>query len=212
MSCGIRQLRKLAYAQHDVHAFDETPRPVEIPCRLGSGERQSGTRLRENDLMLQLDMSDIPWTDEKSLRLRLRNSSTWVRVTMTIEHAYQAQSIETIAESWLQLWFVAESLAECASAVSCTLNEGERGTGNFVLDFKGVQPEKMADKLLELGAALDPDDLEGRAWIYETAEEWLANRGNIPSRFPEIEEGYRADAKQAADIREAFPDDDETPA
>jgi hypothetical protein len=149
--------------------------------------------------MLQFDMSDVMWMDEDVLVRRIQQSSDRLCVTMTIDDLYRAGSIQLIADNWLKTWFIAESLADCASVARCDFHEGDRGAGNLVFDFESVDAERMAAQLLDFAAVFDPDDLEAGALIYDEATDWLENKGDHPSRFPEIEECYRVDAEQAAE-------------
>jgi hypothetical protein len=152
--------------------------------------------------MIQLNASDLAWIDEETLLRRLKDSPGWLRLEATISEVYESQSMRAIADNWLKAWFVAESLAACAKSVSCSFREGERGAGEFILDFRDTAPDQMAAKLLEFSGAFDPDDLEAMALIYDEAEDWLEKRGNVTARFPQIEEAYRTEAARAAELED----------
>jgi hypothetical protein len=158
--------------------------------------------------MIQLNASDLAWLDEDTLLRRLRKSPAWLRLEATIFQVYESESVRAIADNWLKAWFVGESLAACAKSVSCSFREGERGAGEFILDFRDIAPDQMAVRLLEFAGAFDPDDLEAMALIYNEAEDWLEKRGNATARFPQIEEAYRTEAARAAELEDDGSGDD----
>jgi hypothetical protein len=59
------------------------------------------------------------------------------------------------------------------------------------------------------GEAFDPDDLEGMAFIYDEAQEWLESRGNEITRFPSLEESYEQERTDADEWEKDHPEEDD---
>jgi hypothetical protein len=151
---------------------------------------------------LELKIADINWLDANALQRSIEGAGD-VRLVIEVPELYRAATRTYLAQNWLKVWYVCECLAQYTTQVACDFHEVDFGAGVVVLDCSIKDVPGFLEKLLELGPAFDPDELEAPALIYDEAEDWLDKRGDIPALLPQLEECYRDDA-EIASVEEGY--------
>jgi hypothetical protein len=158
--------------------------------------------------MLKLHLNDLITADPKALARQLSDAGRDLSLTLTVDGQYQSNSKYALAYGWLRTWYIAESLAQHASQLSCAFEEGEHGAAEFAFEFRDIDAAPMAKKLVEYAAVFDPDELEAGNAMLDESQAWLEKNGNaLKPKFPELEEAYRGDLAVAQESNEGDDND-----
>jgi|GEM_PF-5888639 len=152
----------------------------------------------KDESKLTIHLNDLNDDDPKRIAGRIRAADSRVTITFTVLYTYIASSKAELVNSWLKVWYLAETIGELGKIRSYTVNEIRDGAAFLTLDIQPNDPLVFSKALHELAPALDPDDLESEFWLSETANDWLGKRpADASTHFASLEKAYRDDAAEA---------------
>ena len=150
--------------------------------------------------MLTIEWFKLANMAEATLAKQIEAAGT-IRISCTISNLYDAKFCDSSRQShaWLKGCYLAECLGQLASAIKYEVEEqkNESGNGHFHFELLPRDSSKLADFLVELAPALDPDDYnEAEVELTVAALGWSEAHADLAVRFPELRNKYLENADE----------------